>query len=215
MTLSFGELQYANLLVLKGDGKTAIDHCQNSIKYSEKTKWPTIQSQAWTILGYSNYLLGELDHAREYVARGLKIQENSGIEAMLSLPYWILAMILYDLGDLEDALRCAKKALELSKKNNEIRYEGLSKIWIGRIFGNKIKAQYREGEQFILDGYKILKELNVRPAMAQGHFNLGKLYTNSGERIKAVENLKTARSMFEEMEMDYWLTKTQQALKNL
>jgi class 3 adenylate cyclase len=215
MTLAFGELQYANLLILKGDGKTAIAHCKNSIKYSEDTKWPTILSQAWTILGYSNYLLGELDRAREYVAKGLKIQEDSGIEAMLSLPYWIFAMILYDLGDLEDALRCAEKALELSKKNNEIRYEGLSKIWIGRILGSKKKAQYREGEQFILDGYKILKELSVRPAMAQGHFNLGELYTNSGERIRAVEHFKKARSMFEEMEMDYWLAKAQEALKDL
>ena len=134
---------------------------------------------------------------------------------MLSLHYWIFGMILFDLGDLEKALQCAEKALELSIKNNEKRYEGLSKIWIGKILGSKEKAQYREGEQLILEGYQILKELDVRPAMAQGHFHFGELYKNSGEGLKALEELRKAKSMFQEMEMDYWTAKAQEALKRL
>jgi class 3 adenylate cyclase/tetratricopeptide (TPR) repeat protein len=215
MTLAFNEMQYANLFVLQGDGKTPIPHCQNSIKYSEDIGWLTILSQAWTILGYSHYLLGELDRAREFVSKGLKSQEDSGVEAMLSLHYWIFAMIFFDLGDLEKALQCDERALELSIKNNEKRYEGLSKIWIGKILGSKEKAQYREGERLILEGYDILKELCVRPAMAQGHFHLGELYGNSGEGLKALEELRKARSMFQEMEMDYWTAKAQDALKRL
>jgi tetratricopeptide (TPR) repeat protein len=215
MTLAFNELQYANLFVFQGDGKTPIPHCQNSIKYSEDVGWLTISSQAWTILGYSHYLLGELDRAREFVSKGLKSQEASGIEAMLSLHYWIFAMVLFDQGDLEEALRSSEKALELSLYNNERRYEGLSKIWIGKILGSKEKAQYREGEQLILEGYDILKELCVRPAMAQGHFHLGELYKNSGEGPKAVEELRRAKLMFEEMEMDYWTVKCQEAWKGL
>jgi tetratricopeptide (TPR) repeat protein len=215
MTLAFNELQCANVLVLKGDGKNAIAHCQNSIEYSQDIGWVTILSQAWTILGYSHYLLGELDRAREFVGKGLRIQEDSHIEAMLSLHFWVLTMVLFDQGDLEEALRSSEKALELSLYNNERRYEGLSRIWIGRILGSKKKARYREGEQFILDGYDILKELSVRPAMAQGHFHLGELYRNSGEDLKAVEDFRKAKAMFEEMEMDYWTAKAREALKGL
>jgi tetratricopeptide (TPR) repeat protein len=215
MTLAFNELQCANVLVFKGDGKNAIAHCQKSIEYSKDIGWVTILSQAWTILGYSHYLLGELDRAREFVGKGLKIQEDSNIEAMLSLHYWVLTMVLFDQGDLEDALRCSEKALELSLKNNERRYEGLSKIWIGKILGSKEKAQYREGEKLILEGYDILKELCVRPAMAQGHFHLGELYRNSGEDSKAAEEFRKAKAMFEEMEMDYWTAKVREALKGL
>ena len=91
----------------------------------------------------------------------------------------------------------------------------MSKIWIGRIIGSKEKAKYREGEQFILEGYEILKELGVRPAMAQGHLYLGELYMNSGEEFKAVEHLGKANSMFEEMEMDYWTAKCREARKDL
>ena len=215
MTLAFNELQHAGVLVLKGDGQEAIGHCQNTIKYSEDIKWPTILSQGWTLLGYASYLLGELDRAREFVFKGLKIQEDSGIEAMISMHYCIFAMILFNLGDLEEALQWSEKTLELSIKNHEKRYEGLSKIWIGKILGSKEKAQYSEGEQFILEGYEILKELGVRPAMAQGHLILGELYRNSGEEFRAVEHLRKAKSMFEEMEMDYWTAKCREAWKGL
>ena len=215
MTLAFNELQHAGVLVLKGDGQEAMEHCQNTIKYSEDIKWLTILSQGWTVLGYSNYLLGELDRAREFVSKGLKIQEDSGIEAMLPLHYWIFTMILFDLDDVDEALRCSRKALELSIKNNEKRYEGLSRIWIGRILGTREKAQFSEGEQFIFKGCEILKELSLRPAVAQGYFNLGEVYKNSGEHIKALEHFKKANSMFEEMDMDYWTAKCQEAWKGL
>jgi class 3 adenylate cyclase/tetratricopeptide (TPR) repeat protein len=215
MTLAFTELQCASVLVMKGEGKNAIAHCQKSIEYSKYIGWITILSQAWTILGYSHYLLGDLDLAREFVSKGLKRQEDSGIVAMLSLHYWVLAMVLFDQGEFEEALRNSEKALELSVKNSERRYEGLSRIWIGRILGSKKKAIYREGEQFIFAGYHIFKELGLRPAMAQGHFHLGELYRNSGEDLKAVEELGKAKAMFEEMEMDYWTARAREALKGL
>jgi len=215
MTLAFNELQHASVLVLKGDGQGALGHSQNTIKYSEGIKWITTLSQGWTLFGYSNYLLGELDRAREFVFKGLKIQEDSGIEAMISLHYYIYAMVLFDLGDLEDALHYSKKALYLSVKNNEKRYEGLSRIWIGKILGSKEKAKYKEGKKFIVEGYEILKEICVKPAMAQGHLHLGELYRNSGEKSRAVEHLRKAKSMFEEMEMDYWTAKCQEVWKGL
>ena len=215
MTLAFNEHQHAGVFIVKGDGQEAMGHCQNTIKYSEGVEWHTILSQGWTLLGYANCLLGELDCARELISKGIKIQEELGIEAMLSMHYYIFAMVLFELGDLGKALQWSEKALELSIKNNEKRYEGLSKIWIGRILGSKEKAQYREGEQFILEGYGVLKELGLRPAIAQGHLYLGELYRNSGREFRAVEHLRKAKSMFKEMEMDYWTAKCREASKDL
>ena len=51
--------------------------------------------------------------------------------------------------------------------------------------------------------------------MAQGHFHLGELYRNSGEDLKAVEEFRKAKGMFEEMGMDYWTEKAREALKGL
>ena len=117
MTLAFNELQYAGVLIFKGDGKEAMLHCVNAIKYSENVQWPTIQSQGWALRGYANYLIGELNIAFDCISKGLNIQEKSGIEAMTSMHYYLFAMVLYDLGDLGKALKCSKKCLKLSTKN--------------------------------------------------------------------------------------------------
>jgi len=215
MTCAFSELQCAGVWVFRGEGQDAITHCRNSIEYCKDIGWITILSQAWTLLGYTHYLLRDLDRAREFVGKGLRIQEDSNIEAMLSLHYWVLAMVLFDQGDLEEALQRSEKALALSIKNKEKRYEGVSRIWIGKCLGSKETGQYREGERFILEGYGILKELGVRPAMAEGRFHLGKLYRNSGEDLKAAEEFRKAKQMFEEMEMNCWTAKAKDALVRL
>ncbi len=64
-------------------------------------------------------MIGDLEQARKFVAGGMKIQENSGIEAMLSMHYWIYSMVLLDSGNLEEALRFSEKTMDLSKRNSE------------------------------------------------------------------------------------------------
>lgn len=48
-----------------------------------------------------------------------------------------------------------------------------------------------------------------------GYFFLGELYANSGQPDKALENLKRAERMLQEMGMDYWLDKAQEVLNRL
>ena len=58
-----------------------------------------------------------------------------------------------------------------------------------------------------------MEELKVKPYAAQGHLALGELYADMGQKEKALGALKKAQSMFREMDMDYWLRKTQNALE--
>ena len=48
-----------------------------------------------------------------------------------------------------------------------------------------------------------------------GYLFLVELYTDAGQREKALENLKKAKGMFQEMGMDYWLAKTREVLGKL
>jgi hypothetical protein len=50
---------------------------------------------------------------------------------------------------------------------------------------------------------------------APGYFYLGELYANAGQKEKALENLKKAEAMFQEMGTDYWLTQAQGTLEKL
>jgi hypothetical protein len=60
---------------------------------------------------------------------------------------------------------------------------------------------------------KILDELEEKPFYAQGYLSLGELYADSGQKEKALENLKKAEAMFQEMGMDYWLARTKKLLE--
>ena len=47
---------------------------------------------------------------------------------------------------------------------------------------------------------------------------MGEIYADIGRKDKALENLKTAESMFKEMDMNhsnYWIIKTQEAIGRL
>ena len=41
------------------------------------------------------------------------------------------------------------------------------------------------------------------------------LHAKAGQKEKALENLKKAETMFQEMDMDYWLVETQKVLAEL
>lgn len=69
-----------------------------------------------------------------------------------------------------------------------------------------------KAEEYVLQGIKMLDELKLRPCFSQGYFFLGELYVDTGQREKALENLKKTERMFQEMGMDYWLAKTREIL---
>ena len=72
-----------------------------------------------------------------------------------------------------------------------------------------------KAEECIFDGIRLLDELKMEPFAAQGHLFLGELYADTGQKEKAMENLKKAEDNFREMGMDYWLNKTQEVLDKL
>jgi hypothetical protein len=73
----------------------------------------------------------------------------------------------------------------------------------------------------IMDGcFKILmdeicRELRTKPDYALGHLVLGEHYINADQKEIAIKNLRKAEGLFQEMDMDYWLSKTQGLLTEL
>ena len=52
--------------------------------------------------------------------------------------------------------------------------------------------------------------IDIQPRIAHCHLGLGKLYRRTGQREQAQEHLTTARTMYREMGMTYWLGETEQ-----
>jgi len=127
----------------------------------------------------------------------------------------LLSVVHFASGDFQNAENCANEALTVSQKYDQKDYEGISIIWLGRILGKEKPSPGVRADDHILQGMKICDELSLKAWSAQGHLFLGELYADGGQREKAQESLKKAKDMFQEMSMDYWLTKTQELLSKL
>jgi hypothetical protein len=53
----------------------------------------------------------------------------------------------------------------------------------------------------------------MRPLVAHCHLGLGTLYRRTGNRAKVREHLTTAMTMYREMDMRFWLQKTEADLE--
>ena len=214
-TLGAVEFLYGVFFCVKGDWKPAVEHFQNSIKYSEKAKYLSFLAWSWAWSGHAYLYLGDPKTGRRCVEKGLKIQRDGGFEVNLSIYHWFLGDICLHLGDLKKARSFMEDALRLSQKNNEKWAEGFSWILLGRILGRMETAQIHKSEEYILRGIKIADELKLKPYYSQGRMFLGEFYLDTDQKEKAMENLKEAEVMFQEMGMDYWLARTKEAMQRL
>jgi tetratricopeptide (TPR) repeat protein len=197
---------YGNLFATKGDGKHAVKHLQSSIGFFEKSQAVMLLAQAWTMLGCGYYFLGELETALKFMEKGFNMQKDIGFP----VPYfhYFLSLVHSDSGNLNEAKVHAEQALNLSQTSHQKYWEGMSQIQVGATLGKMGGSQLHKAEEHILKGTKIVDELEIKPFYAQGYLNLGELYANAGQKEKALENLRKAEAMFQEMGMDYWLART-------
>jgi tetratricopeptide (TPR) repeat protein len=208
-------LMVGMLYVWRGEGESAIEHIQHSLKYYEESRVMLYVPYAWTYLGRAHYLLGDMENAQKHVEKGLKIQRDLGTMFWFSIHPFCLAMVRFALGDASRAKDLAEEAVKISEKIRSKTMEGLSRALLGRIIGKTDPLQGHEAEEMILRGIKTLNEIKQRPSSAVGYLYLGELYADTARTQEALENLKKAKSMFQEMHMDYWLAKTQEVLARL
>jgi len=202
------ELQYCWLLSDKGDGRRCIEHAKYLITPQELSSFGDGYHMGLYLSGTGHHLAGDFSTAVEQIKEAIKILEEKGRTWGMWLLYYALGAVYYDSGDLINAHKCALKALELSLTDNLLPGEGKSKILMGRILGKMDPSSKEKAEESILKGMKICEHLKARPHLFQGHLFLGELFTDTGRKEKALENLASAENGFKEMDMDYWLART-------
>jgi tetratricopeptide (TPR) repeat protein len=170
---------------------------------------------AYLGLGTAVNHLGDPQTGLEYIQKGLKIQSSTGVKSLLAWYHCELSNAYLVLGDLINAFDCVTKALKLALDNNEKWGEILSMTWSGRILAKSDPSQIDKAKESILKGIKICEELRLKSWYSVGYLFLGEVYADAGQKDKALEILKKAEGMFQEMGMDYWVDKTQETLRSI
>jgi tetratricopeptide (TPR) repeat protein len=214
-TLAHCNMWYGVLFLLKHDGKHAIGPLKKSIGYFEKVKWIFAHAASLSWVGFAHHLLGETEIGRKYLQEGIRMLVDARIKWALGQYYIYLGRIQFDQGDLTNARTSFEKALKLSQKFNAQDFVAQSRVLIGRTLGKVNPSQSEVAEEMILQGIRIFDQLKSKPYLALAYVYLAELYADTGRGDGAMEKLKKAEEMFQEMGMDYGLARTQEVLARL
>jgi tetratricopeptide (TPR) repeat protein len=214
-SLGVVEAMFGLMFIIKGDGTNAIKHFQNSIQYFEESKTVLIFAVSWSGLGSGYYLCGDFESATTHIDRGIELTNRGGSEWWKSFHYLYLSKIHFDLDDHKKSRSAIEEALKIAQNNSEKHFEGASWAFLGRILGKTDPSQSDTAATYLRKGIEILNELKIKPWFAEGHLYLGELCANTGNREDALKHLKKAESVFQEIGMDYYLSKTQEILSRL
>jgi class 3 adenylate cyclase/tetratricopeptide (TPR) repeat protein len=160
-------------------------------------------------------LLGYPEDSLTFFQQGERLAKELGDTRRLAGFYSSMGSYYTHAGNHSMAFKYTEEALRLSRKNNEKGWEGWSWIGLGRILGRSEPRQMDKAEECFFKGLEILRDVRMKSSYSWGRLFLGEFYLDAGEKEKAMENLKQAEGMFEEMEMDYWLAKTREDLAEL
>jgi class 3 adenylate cyclase/tetratricopeptide (TPR) repeat protein len=201
-SLAFSYYSIGTVLAFQGNASESITLLERSREICSSWFLPLMQPLIGTSLGHAYQLADRVDEAIAL----LEETENKSI-AMRRLGG--LAMILVRLGEaylrklrLADAKRCARGALNLSRKHGERGYEAYALRLLGEL-GIGDGPLLNESEASYLGALQRADELNLRPLLAQCHLGLGTRYRRIGQQASAERHLDTATNLFHELGMQF------------
>jgi tetratricopeptide (TPR) repeat protein len=162
--------------------------------------------------------LGYLYARSGRVAEGLALLEDA-MKAMegMAMVQWRSPLIgrlgeAYVMaGRPGDALAQARADLALARGHGHRGSEAWALRLLGEIASLGDRPDVATAEGHYRAALILASELGMRPLVAHCHLGLGKLYRRAGDHAKAQEHLTTARAMYREMDMGFYLAQADAA----
>lgn len=114
--------------------------------------------------------------------------------------------------EVEEADRLAQSGLAHARER-KMRGEEARAVWLhGEITMRREPPDMAQAEAHYRQALALADELGMRPLQAHCHRALGTLYRQTGQSEQARAELSTSIEMYRDMEMTFWLPKTEAAL---
>jgi tetratricopeptide (TPR) repeat protein len=214
-TLAYVEMCYGGVLLLKGDGRNAVKHIQGAISYAEESQTVVLLGVLWTFMGRAHCLMEQFRTGMDLAEKGLGMHQNLGLPFFLSACHVICGFVHFELGELEEAQTYYELGLQSALQNQEKANQAIIRLFLGWVMAGKDPLQIEAAEEVIRQGITQLEELGIRAYYPVGEMIQGAVFAESGRPEEALEPLKKAEALFEEMGMDYGLGRTREILGKL
>ena len=198
-------LTRAIALADQGDFAEAVLWSERAVRLCEATPILPWLSTANAHLGWTLALSRRAREGLGYLERSVMIHESLGMKVYLSMFYarWAEGLLLE--GDVVRARERAQQALDLAARSGERGIEATAYHLLGAAFATGAAADIEQALRHYERARALGAELGMRPLVAHCHLGLGELHRRTGKREQAHEHLTTARTMYREMGMRFWL----------
>jgi class 3 adenylate cyclase/tetratricopeptide (TPR) repeat protein len=215
-TVGWADLAAGTLRLLKGDWSKAralIEHWIAVVRTGNVAFQlpPAVVSSAWALaqLGEASEALNRLREAEPLLER----QAARGLFAYRGWDYHSLGRAALRLGRLDEARRLGDRAVESSPGHHGFAAHALHLL--GDIATHPDRFDAQSGEADYREALALAEPRGMRPLVAHCHLGLGKLYHRTGDRAKAEPHLTTARAMYREMDMAFYLAQADAELSGV
>jgi tetratricopeptide (TPR) repeat protein len=178
----------------------------------EDTELPFHFSLLAPALGAAYVLCGRVDEAMRLLE---PVLEQTTLSGRMNVQAPLLATLgeaHLRAGRLEEARTLATRALEYARTYQGRGNQASILRLLGEIAAHRDPLEVEEAAAHYQQALALAGELGMRPLQAHCHRGLGMLYAATGEREQAGTEISTARAMYQEMDMTFWLPETEAAL---
>jgi class 3 adenylate cyclase/tetratricopeptide (TPR) repeat protein len=193
------------LYLSKGEFDQAIRCLERGLSACQTAEIPELVPFVGAVLGVAYVRSNRVSEAIPLLEKVLETAISMGIMAGRSFFVRALADAYVVGGRIDEGIALAGRALVLSRQQRERAEEASTLRLFGEIYSNLDSPPQQKAEGSYHGALALATELRMRPLVAHCHLGLGKLYCRTGKREQAQEQLTTARSMYREMDMRFWL----------
>jgi class 3 adenylate cyclase/tetratricopeptide (TPR) repeat protein len=197
----------AYLQITRGEFSSAVRLLERGLALSREWNLTFFLVMHTVTLGYAHALSGQVAEGIPLLEDAVSAIETMGYGAIQPRFLGYLAEGYVHANRLEDALEFAGRALTLAREGGQRAYEAWTLRLLGEVTARCDPPEHADGHY--RDALALAEELEMRPLVAHCHLGLGTLYRRRGKGEQAREHLATAARMYREMDMLFWLEKTE------
>jgi tetratricopeptide (TPR) repeat protein len=187
----------------KGEWSSVVEDCRAGLDVAERTPDPFRIYVLTCLLGYGLFRLGQEERGLETLQRGIRLAEELGTTYLLAWAVTWLCDCHLARRDWDAALASASRAQTLVATGPDMYGESLASRLYGEALCQSDPARLEEAEGHIRRAIALQEGKAMKPQLARSYVACARLLKLKGEGDGARGYLDKARTLFQEMGMQW------------
>ncbi|MGB5216768.1 MAG: hypothetical protein WBN66_00580 [Smithella sp.] len=213
----YGSLSYYHTFA--GNPCLGLEYGERCFNSAEKIKDFGLMAQSAGQICFAYWVSGDVEKVADIGGKAIHLLEERHLEKdFFGMGYSPYSHLCVNYGGSLGYMGRFKEATSVLEKGLRNACEGMARVLLGCMVEEKAPTIIREAQRQIRHGISILEDCKIKGWSPVGYLHLGEFLTNAGRKEEALESLKKAETLYQEMDVDpksYWLTRTKDALKKL